>query len=123
MAKSSVFTQAWKDAQATSKRASKAAAKPKTPPKKKVKKDNTGYCDLCGRGINKDSVVIGPGEVWCLLCVKRHTLYPTPCPTCDGKYHFPPGETVITDIDHLAQIAPERLESWNQLNRILKDSF
>jgi hypothetical protein len=126
MAQSSVFTQAWKDATATAKRETKAkrkAAAPTKPKKPRTKKDNTKHCDLCGRGINDRAVVIGPGEVWCWLCTKNHSLYPTPCKSCDGKYHFKPGETVISDIDHLAQLAPEREAGWNQLNQIHKDSF
>lgn len=113
---------AWKEAQATAKRQTKArdrASKP--PPKKKVVKDNTRHCDLCGRGIRKDAVIIGPGEVWCGLCRKRHTLYPTPCESCDGYFHFPPGITDITSIEHAAMVADvERLQERFRDNQSAK---
>lgn len=114
MSKQNVFTQAWKDAQATAKRQSKARAKGK-PVKKRTVKDNTKRCDLCGRQINDKAVVIGPGEVWCFLCVKHHTLYPEPCKSCDGYFHFPPGITLIDDIAHAAMSADhERFTNDNR---------
>lgn len=72
------------------------AREAKKRPSIKEKYGGVGVCDLCGRRLNDRAGRPYKYAIWCYICMQHHSVYPTPCKSCDNQFHFPPGETVIT---------------------------